>query len=64
MSRQQSLDRVILFKRHDLAQVIRNYFGVLWEHAERILQGGELTPEGDRRLSEFEQKFATRKTTP
>jgi hypothetical protein len=64
MGKQQSLDWAILFKRQDLIQVIRDYFDVLWEHAEKILHGGELVPGGEARLAAFEQMCSTGQQPP
>jgi hypothetical protein len=64
MSKQQSLDWAILFRRADLVQVIHDYFDVLWENAERILHGGEVVQHGEVLLAEFEQKLLARQQPP
>jgi hypothetical protein len=48
------LDWVIRFKRNDLVHVIRDYFDVLWDRAERMLDAGETTPTTDQRLKSLE----------
>jgi hypothetical protein len=63
-SKQQSLDWAVLFKRQDLVQVIRDYFEVLWEHAEKILHGGELVAGGEAQLAAFEQQLSAGRQPP
>ena len=52
----RGLDWTARFKRADLMLVVRDYFDVLWDRAEKILDSGELTATGRQRLHEFEQQ--------
>jgi hypothetical protein len=38
----RGIDRVILFRRPDLVHVVRDYFDVLWNQADKVLDAGEI----------------------
>jgi hypothetical protein len=50
--RPRDLDWMIRFKRDDLVFVVRDYFDVLWDRAERMLDAGDITADCERRLGE------------
>jgi len=52
-----ALDWAVRFKRNDLTLVLREYFDVLWDRAERILDAGESTANGQHRLADAEAVF-------
>ena len=51
-----SLDWAIRVKRKDLVYVVRDYFEVLWDRAEKILDSGEITDAGRAAIARFEGK--------
>jgi hypothetical protein len=51
------LDWMIRFNRSDLVHVVRDYFDVLWDRAERMLDAGEVTPHCMSRLDQTEQRL-------
>jgi len=51
------LDWMIRFRREDLVAVIRDYFDVLWDRAERVLDAGEVVPGSDKRLQQVEDSL-------
>lgn len=55
----RGLGWVIRFKRPDLVQVVRDYFEVLWDRADKILDAGQVVPAGEARLREFEALNST-----
>lgn len=59
----RGLDWMIRFRRRDLTNVVRDYFDVLWDRAERILDSGEKTGDCDRLLREAEERLAARPAT-
>jgi hypothetical protein len=53
----RELDWMIGFRREDLVAVVRDYFDVLWDRAERMLDAGEIIVGCPGRLEELERKF-------
>jgi hypothetical protein len=53
----RELDWMIRFRREDLVDVVRDYFDVLWDRAERMLDAGEIAPGCDARLDELERSL-------
>lgn len=51
------LDWMIRFTRRELVLVVRDYFDVLWDRAERMLDAGEIADACLRRLEEAESRF-------
>lgn len=51
----RGLDWSVRFRRSDLMQVVRDYFDVLWDRAEKVLDSGDPAIAGRQRLDEFEQ---------
>ena len=51
-----SLGWAIRVKRKDLVDAVRDYFDVLWDRAERILDSGEITEAGRAAIAQFEGK--------
>lgn len=49
-----TLDWAVQVRRPDLVHVIKDYFEVLWDRAERILDSGEPTAKGMTQLNDFE----------
>jgi hypothetical protein len=58
------LDWAIFFKRADLAHVIRDYFDVLWDRAELILDAGEVITRGQTLLTQFENGLTVGQQPP
>lgn len=57
------LDWMVRFNRTDLILVVKDYFDVLWDRAERVLDAGNITPEGRRILQEMERRLDPSGTT-
>jgi len=53
-----SLDWAIGVKRKDLVYVVRDYFDVLWDRAEKILDSGEITENGRAAIVRFEASLS------
>jgi hypothetical protein len=53
----RELDWMIRFRREDLVDVVRDYFDVLWDRAERMLDAGELAPGCLARLGDVERSL-------
>lgn len=60
----RGLDWSVQFKRTDLMFVVRDYFDVLWDRAERILDSGDRAAAGQQRLDEFEQQVLGSSASP
>ena len=60
----RGLDWMVRFRRTDLMNVVRDYFDVLWDRAERILDSGERTSDCDRLLRAAEQQPASSAADP
>jgi hypothetical protein len=54
-----SLDWAISVKRKDIVYVVRDYFDVLWDRAEKILDSGEITESGRAAIERFEASLTT-----
>ncbi|MEU4422033.1 hypothetical protein AB0F81_15520 [Actinoplanes sp. NPDC024001] len=54
------LDWMIRFNRKDLVTVVRDYFDVLWDRAERILDAGQPVDGYERRLEAMEAALTSR----
>lgn len=55
----RELDWMMRFRREDLVAVTRDYFDVLWDRAERMLDAGEIPDSCAARLQELERKFTS-----
>lgn len=55
----RGLDWMVRFRRRDLIDVVRDYFDVLWDRADRVLDAGERTNHCDRLLREAEKQLGT-----
>ncbi|MBT8226455.1 MAG: hypothetical protein HKP61_03565 [Dactylosporangium sp.] len=53
------LDWTIHFHRRDFILVVRDYFDVLWDRAERMLDAGDVAPDCDQRLGEIERRLSS-----
>jgi hypothetical protein len=53
----RELDWMIRFRREALVVVVRDYFDVLWDRAERMLDAGEIVDGCPSRLQELERAF-------
>jgi hypothetical protein len=53
----RQLDWMIRFRREDLTSVVRDYFDVLWDRAERMLDAGEVAISCNARIKDLESKF-------
>jgi len=49
---------MIRFRRKDLVLIVRDYFDVLWDRAEVVLDAGVILPSSQQRLSEVEQALS------
>jgi hypothetical protein len=60
------LDWMIRFRRKDLQLVVRDYFDVLWDRAERVLDSGERTAAGEDllRRARYQLTAGARPTPP
>ena len=48
------LDWSVLFRRNDIVIVVRDYFDVMWDRAERMLDAGEITDQARKLLDQVE----------
>jgi hypothetical protein len=53
------LDWMIRFRRKDLLMVVRDYFDVLWDRADRVLDSGERTEAGKELLARARERFGS-----
>jgi len=54
-----SLDWAVHIKRKDLVYVVRDFFDVLWDRAEKVLDSGEITEAGRAAIARFEANIST-----
>jgi hypothetical protein len=52
------LDWMVRFRRRDLVLVIRDYFDVLWDRADRLLDSGEVTAGCESLLRDAEKRLS------